>query len=96
MLKENNINDNAIINDQDNNIKNNDLLNICEEIKTKNKTIYELKNDNIVFNLIEKLDLLVKPNEELKTKQDEILKQNEEHKIEIIKLKKNIRKILRK
>ena len=88
MLKENNINDNAIINDQENNIKNNDLLNICEEIKTKNKTIYELKNDNIVFNLIEKLDLLVKQNEELKTKQDEILKQNEEHKIEIIKLKK--------
>jgi hypothetical protein len=87
------LNDNAIINNPDNNTQNNDILNICEEIKTKNITTDELKNSNVMFNLIEKLDLLVKQNEELKTKQDFILKQNEEFKEDIKKLKEDNEKI---
>ncbi len=63
----------TIIDNIDNNIQNNDVLNICKEIKTNVVTTGELKNNDIIFNLIKKLDLLVKQNDEFKTKQDEII-----------------------
>lgn len=69
-------------NKDSNNIQNNDVLNICKEIKindiSNDITTNKSNNGNVMFNLIEKLDLLVKQNDELKTKQDEILKQNDE------------------
>jgi hypothetical protein len=68
-------------------VENNDLLKVCEELKINQNTTEELKtNDNIIINLIEKMDILVKQNEE-------ILKQNEEFKEDIKKLKEDNEKI---
>jgi hypothetical protein len=86
ILKDNKINDNTIINNFNNNIQNNDILNIYEEIKTNDTTTDEFKNNNVVLNLIEKMNILVKQNEE-------ILKQNQEFKEDIKKLKDDNEKI---
>ena len=58
------------------------ILNICGDLKTNNNITEESNNDIMMINLMEKIDLLIK--------------QNEEHKIEIIKLKEENKEDIKK